>query len=352
MKKKLLITGICFMMLLGLSACGTLVSYDDYDLEEYIKAGEYKGVEAEPVSVSVTEDEVKARIDSNMQAAKTTKDLDKKTPIADGDTVNIDYEGKVNGKAFENGSAKGTDLVIGSGTFIDGFESGIVGKKVGEKFDIKVKFPSDYSEKSLQNKDAVFTVKVNSASREAVPEYNIDFVKNTTEYSTLEEYEEGVKKDLYDEKEEEALQEQKLGIWSDVLEETKVKKYPEKVLDYYIEFNSEQMDEMAKTYNMSRAEMLASYDFGDEKEFKAVNEDSSKVRVKQEMLIEYIAQKENLSYTDKEADKMIKEYEAAGYTDKAIKTQTGRTMDEYVRTELLYEKVLDFLLENAHIKEK
>ena len=95
--------------------------------------------------------------------------------------------------------------------------------------------------------------------------------------------------------------------------------------------------------------MLKQYDLDDEDEFNAVNEDSSKLRVKQEMLIQYIADKENLSYTDKEKEALIKSFEAQGYDADAIEQQTGRTLEDYVHIELLYEKVLDFLLDNANI---
>ena len=287
MKKKLLAAGLCLVMMAGLTACGTTVSYDDYDLSEYITAGEYKGLKASPYTVSVTEDEVEARIQTTLEETATTKELDKKTAIADGDTVNIDYTGKIDGKEFDGGSAEGYDLTIGSNQFIDGFEDGIIGKKTGDKFDLELTFPDDYSNESLQGKDVVFTVTVNSATREEVPEYDLDFVQNTTDFKTLKEYEADVEKTLYDEKEKEAIENQKTELWSELLESTDVEQYPERELNYYIEFNSDQIDEMADAYGMSREDMLASYDFGDEDEFAAVNEDSSKLRVKQEMLIEY-----------------------------------------------------------------
>lgn len=339
------------MMMLGLTACGTTVSYDDYDLSEYITVGEYKGLEVEDYTISVTEDEVQERIQTTLEETATTKELDEKTKIKDGDTVNIDYTGKVDGEAFDGGTDEGYDLTIGSNTFIDGFEEGIIGKKVGDKFDLDVTFPDDYQTESLQGKDAVFTVTINSATREEIPEYDLDFVQNTTEFESLEEYEADIEKTLYDEKEQEAIENQKAELWSDLLEDVEVEQYPDRELNYYIEFNSDQIDEMAKAYGMSREDLLASYDFGDEDEFAAVNEDSSKLRVKQEMLIEYIAKQEALEYTDDEFDETVKEYEDAGYDDAAVKSQTGRTLKEYVRIELLYEKVLDFLLENAQITE-
>ena len=148
----------------------------------------------------------------------------------------------------------------------------------------------------------MFTVKINSATRKEVPVLDEDFVKNTTEFETVEEYRADLEKKLYDEKEQEAINNQKTTLWSNLLENVEVKKYPERELDYYIQFNSDQMDTMAKEYDMTRDELLAAYDFGDEDEFAATNEDSSKQRVKQEMLIEYIAQKEELEYTEKEKE--------------------------------------------------
>ena len=349
MKKKLFVLCLCLMTALGLTACGSAMSYEDYDLNEYLEVGEYKGLKAQPYTISVTGDEIDAQIQSTLEASATSQELDQQTPIADGDTVKIDYTGKIDGKKFEGGSAKDQSLTIGSGSFIDGFESGLIGKTVGEKVTLNLTFPADYSSQELQGKDVVFTVKINSASREEVPEYNLDFVHNTTDYQTLEEYEAAVKAQLEKNKESEAISEQKSTLWSAALDNTKVKKYPDRELDHYIQFNSEQMDEMAKTYGMSREELLANYDFGDEKAFAAVNEDSSKLRVKQEMLIQYIADKEKLSYTDKEKDALISDFESQGYDEKTVESQTGRPMEEYAHIELLYEKVLDFLLENAEI---
>ena len=194
-----------------------------------------------------------------------------------------------------------------------------------------------------------FTVKINSATRSVVPELNEAFVKKHSDYDTVEEYTKSIQKELYDQKETEAVNNQKTTLWSAALDNTEVKKYPDRELNHYIEFNSDQLDQTAKQYGVSREDMLKQYDLDDEDEFNAVNEDSSKLRVKQEMLIQYIADKENLSYTDKEKEALIKSFEAQGYDADAIEQQTGRTLEDYVHIELLYEKVLDFLLDNANI---
>lgn len=349
MKKKTIAGLLCGVALLVLASCGSSMSYSDYDLKDYLKVGEYKGLTVAPYSISVTDDEVQEQIKSNLEAAAEDKKLDKDTAIADGDTVNIDYTGKIDGKTFDGGSAKKQDLTIGSGSFIDGFESGLIGHKKGEKVTLDLTFPSDYSEESLQGKAVTFTVKINSATRSVVPELNEDFVKKNSDYKTVKEYTGSVEKQLYNEKETEAVNNQKTTLWSAALDNTKVKKYPEKELNHYMEFNSDQLDQTAKQYGVSREEMLKQYDLDDEKDFEATNEDSSKLRVKQEMLIQYIADKENLSYTDEEKEKLIQNFEAQGYDADSIEQQTGRTLNDYVHIELLYEKVLDFLLDNANI---
>lgn len=350
MKKKLFVISACICLMLGLTACGASVSYDDLDLDEYIEVGDYKGLEVAGFTVEVTEDEIQAQIDSELEAAAASEEIPKGDVIADGDTVNIDYVGKKDGKKFDGGSAEGHDLVIGSDSFIDGFEDGLIGKKVGQKVKLELTFPEDYGESSLAGQDVVFNVTINSATRVTTPEYDLDFVKSTTEYDSIEAYEAAIEKRIYENKEAEEIGNQQTELWSQALDNTKVIKYPDKIVDHYVDFNSKQIDEMAKSYGMSREEMLASYDFGDEEEFATVNEDSSRLRVKQEMLIEYIAAKEGLKYTEKEENELIAEFEAMGYDKKMIQSQTGRTMDEYVRMELLYQKVLEFILDNAKTK--
>ena len=349
MKKKTIAGLLCGVALLVLASCGSSMSYEDYDLNEYLKVGEYKGLTVAPYSISVTDDEVQEQIQSNLKAAAKDTKLDKNTAIADGDTVNIDYTGKVDGKKFDGGTAEKQDLTIGSGSFIDGFESGLIGHKKSETVTLNLTFPEDYSEESLKGKDVTFTVKINSATRSVVPELNEEFVKENSEYKTVKEYTGAVEKQLYNEKETEAINNQKTTLWSAALDNTEVKKYPEKELNHYMEFNSEQLDQTAKQYGVSREDMLKQYGLDDEKDFEATNEDSSKLRVKQEMLIQYIADKEKLSYTEEEKEKLIENFEAQGYDADAIEQQTGRTVNDYAHIELLYEKVLDFLLDNAKI---
>lgn len=349
--KKIICLSIIISMLL-LTACGSDVNlYEGLDLSNYLKVGEYKGVKAEKVEVKVEKSEIGDAIVEALKAATKEVELSKGDEVKTGDTVNIDYVGKVDGKKFEGGSAKGQELSLGSGTYIDGFEEGLVGHKVGEKnIELALAFPPNYSAEELQGKDVVFTVKINSATRDEQPEYNDDFVKTLGDYKNTEEYEKAVEKQIYKTKKEEAEQNQKTEIWSQVLADTKVKQYPEDVVTHYIESFDKQIDYYADKQGVDRQDFIAKYyGVSTEKELKKQLKDYAQTLVKQEMLIEYIAEKEGISYTDEEAANLQADIENQGYDEETVEIETGRTMDQYVHIELLYEKVLDYLQENANL---
>ena len=350
-KKKIFILGVFILAMAGLSACGSAsISYERYDLSEYIKVGDYKGIEVDDFAINVTQDEIDDQIQSDLERAATSEKISENDTIKEGYTTNIDYVGKIDGKKFDGGTAEGYELKIGSNKFIEGFEDGLIGKNVGDKVELNLTFPEDYPSKDLAGQDVEFAITINSATREVVPEYDLDFVKKNTEYDTVEAYEKAIEKKLYDDKETEARDNQKNEIWSRVLNNTEIIKYPDEIVNQYIKFNDQQMDDLAEAYGMTREELLKKYNFADEEEFAVVNEDNSKLRVKQELLIEYIADKESLEVTNEEVKKRMAMYESRGYDEAGIEKQTGRHVEGYIRTALLYEKVLDFLLENAKIK--
>ena len=350
-KKKLFVLGGCILAMIGLVACGNAsISYEKYDLSEYIKIGKYKGIEIDDYTISVTQDEIDEQIQRDIESAATSEKISENEVIKEGDTVNIDYIGKKDGKKFEGGSAEGYELKIGSNTFIEGFEGGLIGKAVGDKVDLNLTFPENYSSEDLAGQDVVFTVIINSATRESVPEYDLDFIKKNTKFDTVGAYENAVEEKVYEDEEAKAIDNQKNEIWLQVLDNTEVIKYPDEIVNQYIKFNNQQIDDKAESYGITREELLKSYNFSDEEEFVVANEENSKLRVKQELIIEYIAANEGLKVTNEEAEERMAMYESKGYDEEGIKRQTGRDIEGYIRTELLYEKVLDFLLENAKIK--
>lgn len=356
MKKKLFTTiGFVLaaaMALTGLTGCGEDPNpYSDLNLEDYLEVGKYKGVEVKEIDVTVSKNEIGDEIVAALEAAATDEKVKKGQPVENQDTVNIDYVGRIDGKEFEGGSAEGTDLVLGSGTFIDGFEDGLVGHKVGEKgIKLNLAFPLNYSSEELQGKDVVFTVDINSATRKVQPEYNLEFVKTQGDYESTEEYEDAVEKQLKASKKSEALESQKTEIWSQVLEDTEVKKYPKDMVQHYIDTYSAQIDTIAEEKDYTREEVMEQlYGITSEDVLQKQFKDSARLLVKQEMLIEYIAGKEGITYTDEEASELKENIESQGYDEEMVEQQTGRTMKQYVHIELLYEKVQDFILDKAKL---
>ena len=344
---------ITIVSMLSLTACGEDVNpYSDLNLDDYIKVSEYKGIEADKMEVKVEKSEIGDYIVEELKAAAKETKLKKGDEVKLDDTVNIDYVGKVGGKEFEGGTAQGQDLTLGSGSYIDGFEEGLVGHKVGEKgIELKLAFPPNYTAEELQGKDVVFEVTINSATRSVQPEYNDEFVRTLGDYKNTKEYEEAVEKKLYRQKKAEAEKNMQTEVWSKVLADTEVVKYPEEIVSHYVKTFNELTDYNAEQYGLDRKDFIAQY-YGaaTEQDLQKQLKDYARTLVKQEMLVEYIAAKEDITYTDKEAAELQKDIEAQGYTDESVQRDTGRTMDQYVHIELLYEKVLDFLGENADVK--
>ena len=172
----------------------------EYDVESMVKLGEYKGLTYTETDVSVSDDEVESQINSTLTAHATAEQITDRA-VEDGDTVNIDFEGKIDGKTFDGGTASGASLTIGSGAFIDGFEDGLIGVKPGDKTTLQLKFPDEYKTNTdLAGKDVTFDVTVNYIKGDdIVPELDDDFVKglNIDGVSNVKEYRAYVKSQLY-----------------------------------------------------------------------------------------------------------------------------------------------------------
>lgn len=163
-----------------------------------VTLGDYKGIKLDKVEYNVTVDDVQAEIDrTRKQAGRRVEVTDR--AVENGDIVNLDYSGSADGVKFDGGTAQGQELVIGSGSFIPGFEDGMVGMNVGETKDITVKFPENYHAENLAGKDAVFTVTVNKIEKEELPELNDEFAKEVSKFDTLDEYRADVEKRLTEE---------------------------------------------------------------------------------------------------------------------------------------------------------
>lgn len=221
---------------------------------DYVKLGDYSKIELPRSTVEPSDDDVQAEIDSMLSSYSTTEQItDSERLVVDGDSVNIDYVGSIDGVAFDGGSAEGTDLTIGSGKFIDGFEEQLIGHAPGENFDIQVTFPEDYSNnEELAGKDAVFNITINYITETNEAELNDEFVsENLTDYESAEDYRQSV----YD-----ALlkTQRNSAILDYVINNAEVSEVPESVEETIYNQRINYYEQMASYYGMD-AETLLSY---------------------------------------------------------------------------------------------
>ena len=167
----------------------------EVDIKPVPKLGDYSNLESEIEKYEVTEEEIDRTITNELEANSRLISIEDRE-VKDGDIVNIDFIGKLDGEAFPGGQSEGYELTIGSATFIPGFEEQIIGKNIGEEFNINVTFPEDYSEENLKGKEVVFETKLNSIQEKVLPELDDEFVKDISEFDTLEEYKNNVKNEI------------------------------------------------------------------------------------------------------------------------------------------------------------
>ncbi len=357
MNKKILITSIAAVAVLAVIIAVAVLWPEeepyDYDLSEYVIVGDYKGLEYTVEEVSVTDDEVDEEIESRLQAAATTETVTEGT-VEDGDTINVSYEGTIDGETFDGGSSDSFDITIGTTSMIDGFTDGLIGHEVGETVTLDLTFPDDYDSEELAGEDVIFTVTINSKSVEVVPELDEDFVQENSDVDTVEEYWEAVKEELLVEKQNEADLDLKEAIWDQLISNAEVISYPEKEYNIAMaaaeEIEAEYMAQ-AESYGMEWVDFLNQILGLTEEEFEESKVEYAEDTVLQEMVMYYIAREENLEITDEEYDEYLAEVlEYSGYTEDTFEQLFGMTIKEYAdasqwRIGLLLDKVLDKVIE-------
>lgn len=357
MNKKILITGIgAVVVLAGIIAAVLLWPKDqpyDYDLSEYVKVGDYKGLDYSIAEVSVTDDEVDTEIDSRLQSAATTETVTE-GKVEDGDSINIAFAGTIDGEEFEGGSSEFYDITVGTTQMIDGFVEGLIGHEIGDNVILNLKFPDDYSNEDVAGKDVVFDVTINYKSVKVVPELDEDFVKENSDVDTVEEYKEAVKEELLAQKESQADLDAKEALWNEIVADSEVISYPEKELEAANAAADEiekQYKSQAESYGMEWEDFLESYMGSSQEDFEESKKQYAEETVLQEMVMYYIAREEGIEVTDKEYKEYLADsLETYGFTEDTFKQSYGQTIEEYAddnqwRTAMLLEKVLDKVME-------
>lgn len=340
MKKRVLAGLLAGAMILTGCAKSTGLETED------IKISVYKGVEIAEVEkpAEIVEEDIEVEIQSILEANATVTEITDRA-VQDGDTVDINFVGKVDGKEFDGGSADNYSLVIGSGAFIDGFEDSIIGHKVGETFDWNGKFPEEYTEE-LAGKDCVFTITVNAITVEENAELNDEFVKTVSETATtVDEYKEEIKTQLEEAAQSNYDYSMKSAAWSKVLENTEVLVWPETVEEQY---NSviEQYKSIAEYYGEDYEEFIVAQMGTTLEDFETEMMNQVQEAEKEMMAAAAIAEKEGIELTDEKYEEQLAYMaELYGYEDaEAVKEAAA---EEELREMALAFLVMDFVVEHC-----
>lgn len=338
MKKRILACIVAACTVLSLVGCGGEIKNDK------IKITQYKGLEVDKVeSAEVTDEDVEASIQSTLYTLSTTNEITDR-PAQEGDEVTIDYAGKVDGVAFDGGTAEDQTITIGEGKFIDGFEEQIIGHNIGETFDINVTFPEGYSEE-LGGKDAVFTITLDKIVERIIPELTEELLPQlSTTATTLDGYRAEVKKDLETSNAESAKSELEQLIWNSLIENCVIETYPEDKMKEVTSNIESQFTYMASYYGMEVSALIENY-------YGITLEEMVQNLIKQEFAVELIAEKEKLTLTAADYDKGLADYaEQYGYDDvEEFEEMVGK---EELQKTLLQKRVGEFLMENCKQVEK
>lgn len=314
------------------------------DVSKYVTIGEYKGLELTRTSQPVTDDDVQAEINYNLEDnGSEVKD----GTVENGDTVTINFTGTIDGKEFDGGSAEDYELVVGDGEMIDGFEDGIVGMKSGETKELDLTFPDDYYEESVAGKAVVFKVTLQKFTRPA--ELTDEWVAENTEYKTVDEYRAAVKTQLEDTAVQTADYELYSDAWNEVQAASEIKDYPKEDVDAAKKSYQELNEKYVKDAGMEMADFLKSQGMSEE-DYESECQQYAESKVEQNLIVQGIMDAEGLSIDDEETQKLkddlIEEYGFASI-DEMIETYGEQEVNE----SLALLRVERFIVDNANVTE-
>ncbi len=303
----------------------------------------YKGIEAEKADASVTADDVKKELASMQDRNSRTVTVEEDRKAKKNDIAVIDFEGFVDGVAFEGGKGENHDLTLGSGQFIPGFEEQVIGHKEGEEFDVNVTFPTEYAAE-LAGKDATFKVKIHELKVKELPALDDEFAKDVSEYDTLAELKKSIKADLAKAKAEEADRAFESAILEQVV--TKVEgEIPEVMYDNKLEDDVKDYEQRLAQQGIA-LDMYLQYMGMDKEAFKASMRDNAVKQVKLQLAIDKIAELEGIEASDEDADAKIQEM-ADMYQMEAEQIKKFIRIED-VKKDVVGQKTVDFLVKNAN----
>lgn len=332
MKKKYLFPLTVLLTASALAGCGKKDSSESY--EKYVTLGDYTDMTIDRITTTVTDDDVQEEVQNDLYANADYKEVTDRA-AQEGDTVNIDYTGTIDGVEFDGGSDSDFDLELGSGTFLSDFEDGVVGMKTGETKDISITFPEDY-DGELDGKTAVFSVTVNSITEVILPEYNDAYVQDNYGFDTTAEFEASLKSDLQEQYDDDAQYTACADALTQAVDNATFDGYPQELYDDTKAQVESDNQAFAEQLGIEWTDLVGEdYDI----------EDDVLSAIHEKLVVYVIADKEKLNVTDDELNTYIDDnWELYDYDSRdAFVEDYG---EDTIRYSLLYDKVLDFLGEN------
>lgn len=310
-----------------------------------VELGAYKGIEVEKRAYNVTDDEVDAAIAQLQEGVARMVDVDR--PVENGDTVNLDYSGSVDGVKFDGGTAQGQTLTIGSGQFIPGFEEQMVGMAVGEEKDIEVTFPEEYHAENLAGKKAVFAVKVNGIQVKELPALDDEFAKDVSEYDTLEALRDAKRQELLEQAEKNAKIQKENDVVRKAVENATVE-VPDAMVERQIDSFLQDMGYRLQMQGISLEDYLK-YTNTEISALRDQYRADAALRVKSQLVLEAISKAEAIEATPEEIGDKVAEYakQFGNMTVEDFEKNLQADDRQYFADQVVVEKTLALLVENA-----
>ncbi len=341
----------------------TAVSYPDLDVKQIgkgqdliftavvqtkpeVKLGKYKGIEIKKIEYNVSDEDINHEL-GHMQEKNSRIITVEDKAVENGDITVIDFEGFVDGVAFDGGKADGHELTIGSNSFIPGFEDQIIGMKIDEEKEIKVKFPEEYFSKDLAGKDATFKVKLHEIKKKQLPKLDDEFAKDVSEFDTLEELKTSIKEKLEKENEQKVKYETEEAVIKAICDNTNID-IPSGMIQTEIDNMEKDMENRLK-YQGLTLDMYIQMLGKTKEEFRKEYEKQAKEAVKSRLVLEAIIKEEKIEAAEEEVNEKLKEMaENYGKTEEELKT--NENLKNYLKESIKSQKAIEFVVKNTKIK--
>lgn len=314
-----------------------------------VELGEYKNVKIKKIEAKVEDEDVENELDKiARQNSRLVAVTDR--PVKAGDVAYIDFEGFVDDEPFEGGKASNYALEIGSSTFIPGFEDQLIGAEIGKDVDVKVTFPEDYHSEELAGKEAIFKCKVNEIKEREMPVLDDEFAKDVSEFNTLDEYKQSLREKLFKTATENAETQMKNEVLTKVAENAIVD-IPEVMIEKQIKYHINEL-ERRMAYQGLTLDQYMELTSSTLEDIKNQYKEVSEKEIKTQLVIEKIGKVEGITATDEEFDEKVKNY-AQSYKryEDDFRQHLNPEDIEYIKDQIVFEKTIDFLLENADFSE-